>query len=83
MTNQKLSNLALSENGFLFDAVSGDTFTLNQTAKDILKCIIQGVSIDQIVINLSSTYDVSQETAIRDVQQFIHHLTKIQVIPER
>ncbi len=82
MNNQMLANLALSENGFLFDAVSGNTFTLNQTAKVIVKGLIEGVSQEQISVTLSDNFDISCENAMSDVQQFIHHLAKIHVIPE-
>ncbi len=82
MNTQSLANLALSENGFLFDAVSGNTFTLNSTGKMIVKGLIEGDSHEQISTTLSEHFDVSYEDANRDTQQFIHHLVKIYVIPD-
>ncbi len=82
MNEQLLANLALSENGFLFDAISGNTFTLNKTGKIIVKGLIAGVSPEKISENLSEAFDVSFERVSSDVQQFMHHLVKINVIPE-
>ncbi len=82
MNEQALTNLALSESGFLFDAVSGNTFTLNKTAKLIVKGIIAGLTHEKIAENLADVFEVSYERVSSDVQQFIHHLVKIHVIPE-
>ena len=82
MNERALVNLALSENGFLFDAISGNTFTLNKTAGIILKGLIAGMSPEKISENISNAFDVSYEKVSSDVQQFIHHLAKMNVIPE-
>ncbi len=82
MKEQALVNLALSENGFLFDTTSGNTFTLNKTAGLILKGLIAGMSPETISEDLSEFFDVPYEMVSGDVQQFIHHLGKINVIPE-
>lgn len=81
MINQSLANLALSENGFLFDAVSGNTFTLNNTGTIIMKGLIEGVPLKQISTTLSNDFDISYENASSDTEQFIHHLARINVIP--
>jgi hypothetical protein len=82
MNKQSLANLALSENGFLFDAVSGNTFTLNSTGKVIMKGLIEGLSREQISATLSENFGVSYENASSDTHQFIHHLVKMNVISE-
>ncbi len=82
MNKQSLANLALSENGFLFDAVSGNTFTLNDTGKIIVKGLIEGITLEQISTILSESFGVSFENASSDTQQFIHYLVKMNVIPD-
>lgn len=82
MNNRSLANLALSENGFLFDAVSGNIFTLNQTAMTIMKGIIDELSPEQISTGLSEDFDVSYEAAAGDVHLFIRHLVEMHVIPD-
>ena len=82
MNERALVNLALSENGFLFDAISGNTFTLNKTAGLILKGLIAGMSPKKISENISDAFEVSYETVSSDVHQFMHHLVKMNVIPE-
>lgn len=82
MVKQSLANLALSENGFLFDTVSGNTFTLNNTGKIIVKGLIDGATLEQISTAIAGDFEVSYENASSDTQQFIHHLVRINVIQD-
>jgi len=82
MDNLVLENLALSENGFLFNAINGNTYTLNKTGKLILHNIIKLSPIDIIVNELIEQFDVPHETAQKDVDDFIRHLKVVGVIPE-
>jgi len=41
-------NIALSDNGFVFNPATGDSFTLNETGKVVLTLIKSGESLEQI-----------------------------------
>ncbi len=68
------SNVAVSENGFVFDPSTGDSFTLNNTGKEILFLIREGKGTDQITSLLIDKYDTDKETAERYLVDFINDL---------
>ncbi len=61
MANTALKNLALSENGFVFDPTSGNTFILNETALIIVKLLIQDKTKEEITKNIREEYDIEKE----------------------
>ena len=80
MTEQKLSHLALSDNGFLFDSATGHTYSLNETGTFILKKLIQGLSLEEIGRAMTETYDISMEILSRDLDQFSHFLCELGIL---
>lgn len=75
--DQKYANLALSESGFLFDALTGHTYTLNQTGKVVLQGVMNGMAAEQIVVAIQERFDVPVNIAQKDVQEFIHQLKEL------
>ncbi len=67
-------HLALSDNGFLFDTRTGNTFTLNKTATWMLKSLIGGTAEAELVSTLTGKFAVDPTTAQRDVEQFLFRL---------
>lgn len=75
-------NLALSENGFLFDTKTGNTFSLNKTGSFLLRQMIDGTSTEKLVDSLVETFDVDPNIAGRDVEQFLFRLKDLKVTEE-
>jgi hypothetical protein len=73
------TNLALSENGFLFDTRTGSTYTLNRTGTFLLREMIKGIPNEQLVHRLAEVFDVDPNTATNDVEQFIFRLKDLRV----
>lgn len=73
-------NVNVSDNGFVFDANSGDTFTLNETGVFILKLLQEHRSEPQIVELLSSEFEVDALTAERNTMDFVAMLKKNNLI---
>ena len=67
-------NIALSENGFVFNPTTGDSFTLNSTGKIVLSLIKDGKSIEQITELMLNDYEVDQATFERYLSDFINEL---------
>jgi hypothetical protein len=67
-------NIALSENGFVFNPSTGDSFTLNHTGKEVLTMIKNGKNIDEIVDIMIGNYDVDRVTLERYLEDFINEL---------
>jgi len=68
------SNVAVSENGFVFDPSTGESFTLNNSGKEVLFLIKEGKEIDQITTILIEKYETDKETAERYLVDFINDL---------
>ncbi len=73
-------NLALSENGFLFDTRTGNTYSLNRTGTFLLRRLIDGTARDELEACLIDRFDVERETASHDVEQFLFLLRDLRII---
>lgn len=82
MKNKRWGNLALSSNGFLFDAKTGCTYTLNKTGTFILKCLIEGASSSDLVEKLTENFDVPAAVATRALDEFPIRLYGLKLLPE-
>jgi hypothetical protein len=83
MGKQKISSsLALSENGFLFLPTTGETFTVNEMGKLILKYLQDGKDQQSIVNAIAEEYDVEAEDIQRDYLDFMGQLKQFQLVVE-
>jgi hypothetical protein len=69
------SNIALSENGFVFNPSTGDSFTMNSTAKEVLMLIKEGRTINQISELMIEKYDVDPAVLERYLEDFMNDLS--------
>jgi hypothetical protein len=67
-------NIALSENGFVFNPSTGDSFTLNNTGKEVLTLIKEGKDLNQIIELMIEKYDVDRSTLERYLTDFVNDL---------
>ena len=79
MAGKHLSHLALSDDGFLFDSSSGNTYTLNATGALVLKKLIAGDDCDQIAAAVMAFYETSEEIVFRDIDQFFQYLLELDI----
>ena len=70
----KLSRLAISDEGFLFDPETGNSFTVNGTGLLVIKLLKEGKGEKEVVEALTREFDVSAEEAKRDFLDFIEQL---------
>lgn len=69
-----LERLAISESGFVFDPVSGHSFTVNETGLDILRSLQQNRHLDALQQHLAAEYDVDRSMLDRDLLEFLGSL---------
>ncbi|RJR51772.1 MAG: PqqD family protein [Desulfobacteraceae bacterium] len=81
--SKQLTHLALSDDGFLFDTASGNTFTLNSSATFILRRLIEGRDHGKIAEELCRAYETSEEIAMRDIDQFLQYLLDLELLPQQ
>lgn len=68
-----LRRLALSDSGFVFDPLSGASYTVNGTGLALLRLLQQdelGSDVTQIVSRLRDDFDVEPATAEQDILEF-------------
>ncbi|MEY4582305.1 MAG: hypothetical protein RL701_7008 [Pseudomonadota bacterium] len=71
----RLKELAISENGFVFDPHSGATFTLNATGQVIVKGLRDGLTPELIIDQLRADFAGVTRAVVDDVQDFLRTLT--------
>jgi hypothetical protein len=67
---EALQRLALSDSGFVFDPMTGNSFTVNSTGLAILRQLQKGVSLDGLLKALPDEFEVDPLIAERDVIEF-------------
>ncbi|WP_022853083.1 PqqD family protein [Thermodesulfatator atlanticus] len=77
---ERLSRLAISEEGFIFDPVTGNSFTTNKVGLWILTRLKEGKSPSQILAEMTEHFEVDQETAERDLTDFLEQLKNYKLI---
>ena len=73
-------NIAISENGFIFNPMTGDSFSVNETGVYILQKLKDGGSEETILQNLMDEYDLDTYTAEKDLNDFLSMLKSYQLI---
>ncbi len=66
----RLSQLALSEEGFVFDPQTGDSFQVSETGIAVLRALKEGRSDEETAQQLVADFEVSLEEARRDCTDF-------------
>jgi len=70
----QLKHLAISEEGFIFDPVTGSSFTTNETGLFIISALKEGKKEEEIIKLLAENFEVTKEEALRDLTDFIEQL---------
>lgn len=65
-----LARLALSDSGFVFDPVTGNSFTVNGSGLAILRQLQHEADLTRIVSALCAEFDIDALSAERDVIEF-------------
>ena len=71
---ENLMRLALSDSGFVFDPVTGNSFSVNGSGLAILRRLQQGTDLTRIVASLCEEFEVDALAAERDVIEFANLL---------
>ncbi len=71
-----LRRLALSESGFVFDPVTGNSFSTNDSGLALLKLLQAEKDLAAVIEALVSHYEVDSRVAERDVRDFVVLLDK-------
>ncbi len=70
----KLMSLAINDTGFAFDPSAGESYTINQTAREIIEMIKKEMELEDIVKTISSDYEMPFEEVYTDVLELVEKL---------
>jgi PqqD family protein of HPr-rel-A system len=76
----RLLQLSVKDDGFLFDPSTGDTYVANPTALLIVRGLQAGRDEGQVVDELVAEYDVTEVEARRDAADLLGRLKSWQLI---
>lgn len=65
-----LERLALSEKGFVFDPVAGNSFSANATGLALLRLFQRERLLSELVAQVTMEYDIAAADAERDILDF-------------
>ena len=73
-------NLAISENGFVFNPTTGDSFSVNELGAVIINEIKAGKSKSEIIESVPTTYNAEKSTIEKDFNEFLNVLSNHQLV---
>ena len=72
--------ITLTPNGFLFDHVTGLTYTVNASGGLILKHLMEGESAATTIKAMTSTFDVGESIVQKDLEEFLEQVRTFGVL---
>ena len=73
-------NVATSENGFIFNPATGDSFTSNNIGSEIIEAMKRGESEQEIKSAIMEKYEVSAEQLNRDWEDWMLQLKEANLL---
>ena len=77
---KNLSHLAINDEGFIFNPLTGESWISNKTGLFILKRLKEGKSQEEIIRLLLEEFDIDQDTAQRDLIDFLDKMRSYKLI---
>ncbi len=74
-------SIAISESGFMFNPITGESFTVNPIGFEIIQMINDGLESAQIIETICKKYQIDPQTFDKDLTDFTgmldnHHLSQ-------
>ncbi|MCK9334032.1 MAG: PqqD family protein [Candidatus Cloacimonetes bacterium] len=80
METSLLQNLAMNDNGFIFDPISGYSYTSNETGLIILKLLASGLDKAEIRAQIMDEYEVSADNFDSDFEHYLLMLDALNLV---
>jgi PqqD family protein of HPr-rel-A system len=74
--------IAVSETGFIFNPTTGDSYSMNPIATEILEMLKKEMSEEDIKKALIEKYDVSKSVLNKSYDEFIDTLRKLNILED-
>jgi len=83
MNTEKLTSLAISENGLIFDPLSGHIFTSNPIGVLIINAMKEGKGVNEIKTAIVDAYEADISLVEKDIFDFMTQLINCGLIQEQ
>ena len=74
------SNVAISETGFVFNPLSGESFSVNYTGAALLNLLRDEVGNEELIKALGNEFVCENSILEKDIRDFIHILREYQLL---
>jgi hypothetical protein len=71
-----VKRLALSDSGFVFDPVSGKSYTVNETGFWLIKQLQLDSNLDELKTKIAREFDGAEKTIERNVIEFLEQIRR-------
>jgi hypothetical protein len=75
-------NIAVSDNGFIFNPLSGDSFSTNPIGQEVIRLMKEQKTKEEIVKILAQKYNSEETNIEKDLVDFFQMLLSFQLISE-
>ncbi len=76
-------NVAISENGFIFDTGSGNSFTTNPIGLEIVEMLKHETPFDEIKTKIVERYEIDEVTVEKDLVDFVGMLNHLKLVDKQ
>jgi len=73
-------NIATSDEGFIFNPATGDSFTTNPLGAEIITLLKEDKRLPDIISAISEKYDVEEAQLEKDLDDFISQLKESSIM---
>ncbi len=73
-------NIAISETGFVFNPLTGDSFSTNQVGQEILRKLQGGTNQEELLKHLTEKFNIDKTTLEKDMTDFMLMLNSYQIL---
>ena len=73
-------NIATSEEGFLFNPTTGDSFSTNKIGVEIIRLLKTDSNSKEVIDAICEKYDVDKSLFERDLEDFILQLKEFSIL---
>ncbi len=73
-------NIATSEEGFLFNPTTGDSFSTNAIGAEIILLMKKDIPLNEVVDTICEKYDVDRALFERDLEEFTLQLKDYSIL---
>lgn len=76
LNTDAFKRLALSDSGFVFDPVTGKSYTVNETGFWLIKQLQQDSNLDVLQTQIAQEFDGEGKTIERDIMEFLEQIRR-------